>query len=365
MPKSTLIITRADAAFGHGHLARSLTLAAALRGEGAKVEVLLLGDEPALLHSYIRREKVKFFPSWELSYALRREQLAQAIGELFPEERPQLVVFDMYDFADTYWARRFFSEQFPDAVFVGLDIYNRSKGEPRPEREDYKPAAFSLIINSLLAPFGAQEGETDGVRLLYGTDYLILPPELADSPKWEPAEMDAPIPVFFSSNLRLAQAVTQVMLPAQNVMRSLKELHGRRFVTHTTFPDMVERYIGENTEVKPLVPPKDVYSLLAGSPCAIISAGTVLYEAAHLGVPVAVVPAVPHEQVTARKFADAGYGIYIDGRSNPAMQLHEAIKMLMQPAFAREQSAVGRRLVDGKGLERVMRELRGIVCANG
>ncbi len=364
MPKPTLIITRADAAFGHGHLTRSLTLAPALRREGVRTEVLLLGDEPALLHTYVRREKVKFFPSWELSYALRRQQLAQAISELFPEERPQLVIFDMYDFADTYWARRFFGEQFPDAVFVGLDIYNRSKREPFPEREAYKPVAFSLIINSLLAPFGAQESEADGVRLLYGTDYLILPPELAASPKWEPSRIDAPIPVIFSSNLRLDQAVNQVLLPAQNVMRSLKELHCRRFVTHATFPDMIERYTGKNTEVRPLVPPEDIYNLLAGSPCAVVSAGTVLYEAAHLGVPVAIVPAVAHEQVTARKFADAGYGIYIDGRSNAAMQLREAVTKLTQREFALGQSDAGRKLVDGKGLERVLRELRGIACVS-
>ncbi len=170
--------------------------------------------------------------------------------------------------------------------------------------------------------------------------------------------------MFFSSNLGLDQAVNEVLLPAQNVMRSLKELHGRRFVTHTTFPDMIERYVGENTEVKPPVLPKDVYRLLVGSLCAVISAGTILYEAAHLGVPVAVVPAVPHEHVTARKFADEGYGIYIDGRSNPAMQLREAVTKLTQPEFALGQSDAGRKLVDGKGLERVLRELRGIASVS-
>jgi hypothetical protein len=155
---STLVITRADAAFGQGHLARSLTLAAALRGEGAKVETLLLGDEGALQHARTRREPVVFFPSWELRYAMRRALLAQLLCELYPKQRPRLAIFDMYDFADTYWARRFFSEQLPDTTFVGLDIYKRVEQPQRPERSEYKPVAFSVIINSLPAACARSAG---------------------------------------------------------------------------------------------------------------------------------------------------------------------------------------------------------------
>lgn len=365
MPKSTLIITRADAAFGHGHLARSLTLAAALRGEGAKVEVLLLGDEGALQHARARKEPVNFFPSWELRYAMRRSMLSQLLCDLYQGKRPHLAVFDMYDFADTYWARRFFSELFPDAVFVGLDIYNRSKGEERPEREAYKPVAIRLIINSLLAPFGSHETEISGVRALCGTDYLILPPELTQAAMWREGGVDAAIPVMLGASIRDSHDLAQIKPVTMRAIHALNELTERRFALLSAYPDALAPLCRENVKPVRLLAPAKFYEMLAASQCAIVSAGVTLYEAAHLGVPVAIIPAAPHEQVTARKFTEAGYGIQINARGDVASQLRSALAKLAQPAFAREQSAAGRRLVDGKGLERVMRELREIICASG
>jgi spore coat polysaccharide biosynthesis predicted glycosyltransferase SpsG len=358
MPKSTLIITRADAAFGHGHLTRSLTLAAALRGEGAKVEVLLLGDEGALQHARARKEPVNFFPSWELRYAMRRSMLSQLLCGLYQGKRPQLAVFDMYDFADTYWARRFFSELFTETAFVGLDIYKRREGEERPEREAYKPVAFSLIINSLLAPFGSHETEVGGVRALCGTGYLILPPELTKAPKWREGSADAPVPVMLGASIRDPHDLAQIKPTTLRAVHALNEITERRFAMLSAYPDALAPLCRENVKPTRLLTPAKFYEMLAASQCAIVSAGVTLYEAAHLGVPVAIIPAAAHEQVTARKFIDAGYGIQVNVRGDVASQLRGALSTIALPEFAQSQSAAGRRLVDGKGLERVLAVLR-------
>jgi spore coat polysaccharide biosynthesis predicted glycosyltransferase SpsG len=359
MPKSTLIITRADAAFGQGHLARSLTLAAALRSEGAQVETLLLGDEGALQHARMRREPVVFFPSWELRYAMRRALLAQLLCELYPKQRPKLAVFDMYDFADTYWARRFFGEQLPDTSFIGLDIYKRVEQPQRPERSEYWPVAFSVIINSLLAPFGSQESEAGGVRTLSGTDYLILTPELQDAPKWTPpVDKAAPIPVLLSGSVRDARDLTQIKPSVRIALRALSELPEFQFIVLSAYPDALASLCGANVEAKPLLTPAKFYRVLSSSPCAILSAGVTLYEAAHLGVPAAIVPVASHERATAQKFADAGYGMPVNLRGNALASLRDVLTELAQPDVAHAQSAAGRKLVDGQGLERVLAVLR-------
>jgi spore coat polysaccharide biosynthesis predicted glycosyltransferase SpsG len=361
MPKSTLIITRADAAFGQGHLARSLTLAAALRDEGAHVETLLLGDEGALQHARTRREPVVFFPSWELRYAMRRALLAQLLCELYPRQKPRLAVFDMYDFADTYWARRFFSEQLPDTIFIGLDIYKRVEQPQRPERSVYRPVAFSVIINSLLAPFGSQERKAAGVRILIGTDYLILTPELRDAPKWAPpAGKHAPIPVLLSGSVRQANDLTQLKPAVRIILRALKEMPESQFTVLSAYPDALAPLCEDNAETKPLLTPAKFYRLLASSPCSVLSAGVSLYEAAHLGVPTAIAPVASHERATAQKFADAGYGMTINLRGNAAASLKEILSRLMRPDVAHAQSSAGKKLVDGRGLERVLAVLRGL-----
>lgn len=350
MAHRILLLTRADAEFGHGHLSRSVTLAQALRREpDTDVQVVLLGDETALKHARSLGEEALFHPAWELKWASRRELLAGLLRHRYPFHKPHVVVFDLYDFADTYWAREFFPQLFPLSVLFGLDVYKRRS--PRPERSRYLPPKFRYVVNSLLAPFGAMESESGGQKRFTGTGYLILPPELTELKRWRPLKRHgtAPVPVFLGGG--------EVGV-AQDLVNALGSgpLRGRRFVFITSYHGLLHGKLPPNVEAWPLADSrKAFYQLFLDAPFGLTSCGLTLYELAHLGVPLVLVPVVAHQVSTTGKFSDAGFGLpVLPSEKDLAAALAEAVEWMSDVEVRRQQSEIGRKLVDGGGLKRVV-----------
>jgi len=353
MAHRILLLTRADAEFGHGHLSRSVTLAQALRREpDTEVQVVLLGDETALQHARNLCEEVLFFPAWELKWASRRKLLAGLLRHRYPFYKPHVVIFDMYDFADTFWARELFPQLFPLSVLFGLDVYTRNS--PRTERAPYRAPRFHYVVNSLLAPFGAMQTEANGQKRFVGTDYLILPAELKSLKRWKPAKRhgSAPVPVFLGGG---------EVVVAAGLVQALggKALRHHRFAFITNYQGL-HGQIPPNVEVWPLAESRRAfYQLFLDAPFGISSCGLTLYELAHLGVPLVLVPVVAHQVSTAGKFAAAGFGVPVlpTERDIPAA-VAEAVAQIEDMPFRRAQSEAGRRLVDGGGLKRVAALIR-------
>jgi len=345
-----LLLTRADAEFGHGHLARSVTLAQALRREpNHDVQVVLLGDETALKHARSLGEEALFHPAWELKWASQRELLAGLLRHRYPFYKPHVVVFDMYDFADTYWAREFFPELFPLSVFFGLDVYGRRS--PRKERARYQSPQFHYLVNSVLAPFGAEKSEAEGQKRFIGTDYLILPPELGELPRWKPAKRhdNAPIPVFLGGGeVRIVGELLDAL--------GSQPLRSGRYVFITSHHAQLCGKLPPNVEAWPLADSRQAfYQLFLQAPFGISSCGLTLYELAHLGVPLVLLPVVAHQISTAGKFASAGFGLpVLPSERDFSAALAEAAKQMENVEFRRTQSKAGRKLVDGGGLKRVV-----------
>jgi len=99
----------------------------------------------------------------------------------------------------------------------------------------------------------------------------------------------------------------------------------------------------------------DPSRLLAASDFAVIGGGTMLIEAACVGVPAIVVPRTRLERIFSREFVDAGAAKLIPvGRAFPARGVaKQAAAILRTPATRRRMRAAGRRLVDGRGVARI------------
>jgi spore coat polysaccharide biosynthesis predicted glycosyltransferase SpsG len=108
----------------------------------------------------------------------------------------------------------------------------------------------------------------------------------------------------------------------------------------------------------------DPAPLMAASDLAIISGGTMLAEAAYLGVPAVVVPRTQAERLFARRFSAAGAARVVepeDGRL-PARALARLVRKLADDKDARRRmQRAGRRLIDGRGVERIARLIMDIL----
>jgi UDP-2,4-diacetamido-2,4,6-trideoxy-beta-L-altropyranose hydrolase len=105
----------------------------------------------------------------------------------------------------------------------------------------------------------------------------------------------------------------------------------------------------------------DVCSLLIDADMGIISAGTVLYEAAVTGLPVLVVSLNESQAREARVFHDEGVAVYLGdaGTLNGKVLMRE-LKRLEAQAARQHMAKQGQSLVDGQGRERVAKAILGL-----
>lgn len=344
--KAVLIITRADSEFGYGHLSRMVSLASFLRSErGYSVTTLLLGDEKSLGFARSLGETMYFFPAWELKWSMRRSLLKEAIESCLPKAYPEVVIFDVYDFFDTFWGKGLFRKIFPSSLFLGFDIYH-GEAEKRKERKSYKPVALDVTVNATLSPFGRWESRKGNARFLVGTDYLILPSALLKLPKWEFRQDSKSVSIFLG-----AGEVEMLSRLLEELSRIETDLVFRVF---TSQPEVLVRYASGRIEIGSLLPVKEFLVNLSRSKFAIVSAGLSLYESAYLGVPVIIVPVVQHQFSTALKFIERGFGVLVKpARITFGSRLMEALRFFEDEEFLKRQSAIGLSLLDGKGIYRV------------
>ncbi len=347
MAGTLLIISRADASFGCGHLSRMITLGRFMEQErGFKVTKVLLGDELSLTFARTLAETVLFFPSWELTWASRRTFLKELLMEQFPEENPDVVIFDVYDFFDTFWAKGLFRKIFPRSKFIGFEIYHSRTVSERMERKNYEPVTLNLIVNSLLSPFGKWE-KKNGIRTLFGTDFLILPPFLRDFPKWRFSKENRRITIFLGSS------PSRVLGLLIDELRHWTQM-GYDFCLYSSFAREEKKLFGEGIRVMPLTTQECFLRDMVNSHMAIVSASLVLYELAFLGVPAVVIPVVSHQLATAYKFSERNYSqLVLPTKNRFSAQFSKAMEALGDEEKLTAQSFAGRALLDGRGIYRV------------
>lgn len=341
-----LVLTKADSASGYAHLRRTLTLADYLRKQRSfQVHSVLMGDEKGLQHCRELGHSVAFFPSWELKLAVRRHLLAHLLRESYPSGSPQLVIFDSYDFSDTYWGRPFFDELFPQSVFFGLDIYRHRAGAERPERRPYRPVTFQWIVNSLHAPFGRSKSYQEGTRLFFGTDYLILPPEISRLPHWQLTDGPQVAVYLHGKAARATHRLLSVLTELE-----FSEYTFRIFTTHS---ELLSQYMSPRLAISEPIAQADFLRTFTQSAFGIISAGFSLYELAYLGMPLIIVPVGSDEFGSAEKFIAQGCGAMVSTHARGfKMRLKSAFAHMNDAALRNRYSERGRKLIDDKGLTR-------------
>jgi spore coat polysaccharide biosynthesis predicted glycosyltransferase SpsG len=363
-----VLFTRGDAAFGSGHLHRASWLR----------ETLLEQQQPGLLVETCCAASplAEFF--WEergVPVRLDERPVAAFLDRQSQRERaaqpPLVCVLDWLDSA-------------PEQVQA-----LRAAGARVALLDDYGPAQSEadLVINSLLAPLAAAEGQVGRARLLSGAPYLQLPPavtrlrgisialhkqlaaslhstEARASTGAGPSGPVRSIVLSFGGAPRLAQ--TRLALAALqqagyagsvSVMPAPLEL---RDADQPPAGEMQVRYLPADDSF---------HDLLAGADLALLAGGLSLYEAAFLGVPALVLPVVAHQAQTGRKLAKAGCcalaagGEALDGtpddggEAGPAPAAVDALAaqlraLLADPQARGRMSAAGQQLCDGRGLLR-------------
>jgi len=106
---------------------------------------------------------------------------------------------------------------------------------------------------------------------------------------------------------------------------------------------------------------QEMAKTMAKADLAISAGGITLYELACLGVPSLVVSIVPHQMFTAKTFEEKGAAKSL-GMDPSVSEFESALSSLMKDVSARKTMAQkAQRIVDGKGLERVLLKVESML----
>lgn len=118
--------------------------------------------------------------------------------------------------------------------------------------------------------------------------------------------------------------------------------------------------------LKTLQSVKNMSTVMSNHDIAITGGGMSLIELSRLGVPSIIVCGEPFENETASTMESNGFGINLGFRSNPSKTgIAEATsKLINNYPLRRKMNRLGRKLVDGNGLERVTRMISMVAKQN-
>ena len=121
----------------------------------------------------------------------------------------------------------------------------------------------------------------------------------------------------------------------------------------------IERLIS-NSKIKLYQNKKNIANLLVKQDIVISSAGITAYELASLGIPSIFMPMDKYQMKTAREMESNGFGINYGYWNNNYKKLDEMICTISDYDIRKKMSKCGKKLVDGKGLERIVKKIEQI-----
>lgn len=322
---------------GMGHLFRGLHLAGALRAKGDEV-IFVMNDDPRSIE-IIRSERfdLEVVPI-EINYPCSHigPQGLQCCSEeaVLGKYRPDWWINDRLDTSPEH-AKKIIEAGVRLATF---DDHG----------EGGRLAAFNVLAMDLLPSERILNG-------LYGPEYIILNPGIEKyrlGPSREPKSQKILVTLGGSDTYgvtpRILSTLVQI-LPSSGIIASC----GPNFNHIDELDSLMDR---SHQPIELHFSPPDLIGLMAGAEIVICGGGVTLFEAAALGVPALGVANEPHEIPILEWFEKKGFcislGFWKDKVEDRLCSLLP--ELLSDHGRLDRMSRMGRTLVDGKGLERIV-----------
>jgi len=114
------------------------------------------------------------------------------------------------------------------------------------------------------------------------------------------------------------------------------------------------KIIENRNNINLIISPEKIWNEFSNSDLVICNAGNTLFELAILGIPSISIPAFKHEVEYSREFEKNKFSINLEKPTSRKIQLFVE-KILKNSKYRRSASQCGKKIVDGKGLSRVLK----------
>ena len=348
-PRSLRVVIRADAGphIGAGHLMRCLALAQALQDRGGRARFVMSVSAEALEG---RIEGEGLLASRLGCPTASEEDLKRTIA-LAQEDAADWVILDGYRFG----------ADFQEGI--------RAAGLRLMVIDDFgqagRYAARVIVDQNLTAREESYRRRDTGAQLLLGLNYALLRREFRSWVGWT---RDTP------TVARRVLVTLGGATPDEGILRCLEAIEhipdvhlSARIVRGPLSSDagalLQQRLEQASPRCQILHSVSNMAELMTWADLAITAGGSTCWELACLGLPALILTYSRDQELVAEAMQAAGAAVWMgSGVSIRAEQLRGAIEEIVPDDVRRRQmSQAGRRLVDGRGAERVLSALEEVV----
>lgn len=340
------VLVRADATrrWGLGHLARCTSLALALRHAGHAVSFACRDDGSGIAAARLGEHNIEHLP---LMHHDAEEDDARETLLLARAIKADRIVVDHYGLGEMWW--RVVADELP---LLAIDDVGRAG----------LGAACAMVLNQNV---GARaEWYSGGATLLMGPRHVLLPAEIL--PRRVAREhVLGPLFALLPRRVLLTVGGSDPLGAMPRLMRAVAR--GRQL-------DRIDVAIGpgfgDTSAIEAVADGDARFVLHRGLPslldllmevdAVITAAGTTTYEAACLGVPMAVLALFDNQQGIARGMADEGAAFHI-AEWDETNELREGMATFLADAEGLvERARRAMRVVDGLGASRVVEAMAAL-----
>jgi UDP-2,4-diacetamido-2,4,6-trideoxy-beta-L-altropyranose hydrolase len=347
--RSLRVVIRADAGpqIGAGHLMRCLALAQALQDRGGRARFVMSVSAEALEG----RIEAEGLAASRLSCPTASEEDLKRTIALAQEDAADWVILDGYRFGAD------FQEEIR-AVGLRLMVIDDFGQAGR-------YAARVIVDQNLTAREESYRHRDTGAQLLLGLTYALLRREFRS---WSAWTRDIP-PVARRVLVTLGGAT-----PDEGILRCLEAIEhipdvqlSARIVRGPLSSDagalLRQRLEGASPRCQVLHSVSNMAELMAWADLAITAGGSTCWELACLGLPALILTYSRDQELVAEAMQAVEAAVWMgSGVSIREEQLRAAIEALApDDARRRQMSQAGRKLVDGRGAERVLSALEEVM----
>ncbi len=322
-----VILTEGGYRFGLGHMSRCFSLYQALKRKVRNVKLIVHGDSAV----------EKLFTGKQISYYNWKEEYKRTIEFL---RNSDIVVIDSY-----YGDRKFY-ERFTKYAKTGVFFDDDLRME-YPEGYIINPALNAKMVSY---NFGSNH-----VYLL-GSEYQILQKTLWRRKRYHINEKITNILITFGA-ADLTGTTCKVLSFLVNKYSGItkKVVIGRWFENKAK----IEKAADNNTQIINSPNPVRMINEMRKSDLVITAGGQTLYESACVGIPAIAVLTAGNQDNNITGWNKAGF-IEFAGKATDNMffdNLERGINLLRDRKERLKRSNIGTTLVDGKGVERIVKVL--------
>jgi UDP-2,4-diacetamido-2,4,6-trideoxy-beta-L-altropyranose hydrolase len=343
------LLIRADASteIGTGHLMRCLALAQAWHAEGGRVTFLSRCDSPALRRR-VRDEGARLV---SLTGAHPNPADWQATSRFIGRLKPDWVVLDGYHFDPEYQKA---------ARAAGVRVLVMDDTAHLPEYH------ADILLNQNLGAEKLYYHCDEDTRLLLGPRYVMLRTEFL---KWRERRREIPqearkVLVTMGGSdpdnvtLEVIHALERVPFKGLEVIVVLGASNPHRESLQAAVKS--SKLMLHDHHVRIVRSPTNMPELMAWAELAVAAGGSTCWELAFMGVPCLVIVLAENQRLVAGHLDAAGVSVDLGWWSGLAggSFARRVSSLLSDTAKLRDMRDKGRRLVDGKGSQRVVSALR-------